>query len=92
VAAVPDEYRGLVVSKGASPPDTLEERRGHNGDEQDITAPIQVSAEFTDVVLWGHETVVETSTDPHLRSVDEWLEVSKKVSFLSSPYPRHTSR
>lgn len=46
------------------------------------TGTMQVTAEFDEMVVWGHEAAVDAAGDPYVRSMDEWLEVSGKVRSL----------
>lgn len=58
--------------------------------EVDMSAPetgtMEVTAEFDDVVVWGHEAVVDAAADPYVRGMEEWFSIADKVS---SP---HSSR
>ena len=40
---------------------------------------MEVTSEFDEMVVWGHETVVDASADPYVRSMEEWLQVADKV-------------
>lgn len=48
--------------------------------EQEQTRSMQITAEFDEMVVWGHETVADASADPYVRSMEEWLQVADKVS------------
>ena len=53
--------------------------------EVDMSAPemgaMEITAEFDNVVVWGHEAIADATADPYVRGVDEWLNVANKVSF-----------
>lgn len=40
---------------------------------------LQVTGEFDELVVWGHETLADASADPYVRSVEEWLQVADQV-------------
>lgn len=40
---------------------------------------LQATGEFQDLVIWGHESVADTSSDHYVRGMEEWIEVSSKV-------------
>jgi hypothetical protein len=47
-------------------------------DEMPLGA-LETKAEFDEIVIWGHESVADTSSDPYVRGVEEWMEVAEKV-------------
>lgn len=44
------------------------------------TGGLAVLAEFDEVVVWGHQSTADATTDPYVRSMDEWVALSDKVS------------
>ena len=40
---------------------------------------LHVTGEFQDIMVWGHESVADPSSDQHIRGMEEWMVVSKKV-------------
>lgn len=40
---------------------------------------MQVKAGFHEVVVWGHESLADTATDPYVRSMEEWVQVAEKI-------------
>lgn len=46
------------------------------------TASMHVTAEFDEMIVWGHETTADSAGDPYVRSIEEWLQVSEKVMDL----------
>lgn len=40
---------------------------------------LETKAEFDEIVIWGHESVADTSSDPYVRGVEEWMKVAEKV-------------
>ena len=79
---IPDDYRGILAQRqddmGAN---EAERPEGDHPDGQDVAreGEMQIMGEFQDIVIWGHESVAEPSTDHHIRGMEEWMEVSKRV-------------
>jgi hypothetical protein len=46
---------------------------------------MQITAEFDEMVVWGHESVADASSDPYVRSMEEWLQVANQVWLDSTP-------
>lgn len=81
---VPEGYRGIVVDKTEPPkpqaprPDESEVVDLDAEDEMPLGA-LDTKAEFDEMVIWGHESVADTSSDPYIRGVEEWMKVAEKV-------------
>lgn len=81
---VPDGYRGVVVDKTEPPrpdaprPDEPEVVDLEGGDEMPLGA-LETKAEFDEIVIWGHESVADTPSDPFVRGVEEWIKVADKI-------------
>ncbi|KAH8750745.1 ribonuclease H2, subunit C [Diaporthe sp. PMI_573] len=81
---VPEGYRGVVVDKTEPPkpqaprPDEPEVVDLEAEDEMPLGA-LETKAEFDEIVIWGHESVADTSSDPYVRGVEEWMEVAEKI-------------
>lgn len=81
---VPEGYRGVVVDKTDPPkpqpprPDETEVVDLDAEDEMPLGA-LDTKAEFDEVVIWGHESMADTSSDPYVRGVEEWMKVAEKV-------------
>ncbi|KAL6884354.1 ribonuclease H2 non-catalytic subunit domain-containing protein, partial [Trichoderma longibrachiatum] len=85
-ASLPADYRGVVLQRKddetepAEQPDVV--MVGDDGDEE--SAPklgtMHVVTEFDKVVVWSHDAVADASSDPYLRSVEEWFKVADSVS------------
>ncbi|EPE10747.1 ribonuclease h1 h2 small subunit [Ophiostoma piceae UAMH 11346] len=43
------------------------------------TGSLEVLAEFEEVVVWGHQSTADATTDPYVRGMDEWLALSDKI-------------
>lgn len=40
---------------------------------------MQITGEFQDMTVWSHESVADPSSDHHIRGMEEWIEMSRKV-------------
>jgi hypothetical protein len=82
--AVPPAYRGVIVEKHAPAekpapqPDEPINVDAEEGDEPEL-GKLQPLAEFDEVVVWNHEVAVDTSEDPYVRGIEEWMGLSDKV-------------
>lgn len=84
---VPEGYRGVVVDKTEPP-----EPRAPRPDEPEVVdldaeddmplGTLDTKAEFDEIVIWGHESMADTTSDPYVRGVQEWMEVAEKVRKL----------
>ena len=87
---LPEGYRGLVAATITSGAATSEAEDPDAPAVIDLEAPtlpqgtLQAQAEFDQMVVWGHEAVVDPAADPYLRGAGEWLTVAEKVG---SPFP-----
>ncbi|CAK7211235.1 hypothetical protein SEUCBS140593_001105 [Sporothrix eucalyptigena] len=43
------------------------------------TGELDVLAEFDEVVVWGHQSTADASTDAYVRSMEEWVALSEKI-------------
>jgi ribonuclease H2 subunit C len=62
----------------------LQEDEGDNQFQEPETASMQVTAEFDEIVVWGHEAEGNAHEDPFIRSVEEWLDLAEKVTMNGS--------
>lgn len=61
------------------PPEELEDFDTEPQEQQVEMGSLEPKAEFDEVVVWGHGTMVDAATDPYIRGVEEWLAVSEQV-------------
>ncbi|KAH6668618.1 ribonuclease H2 non-catalytic subunit-domain-containing protein [Plectosphaerella plurivora] len=83
---LPTGYRGVVVDKVPDAPDAPKHVVTEIDDETDevrdvppAPSSMRVRAEFDEVVVWGHEALADAASDPYVRSVEEWLQVSAHI-------------
>lgn len=84
---MPEGYRGVVVDKTEPP-----EPRAPRPDEPEVVdldaedeiplGALDTKAEFDEMVIWGHESMADTSSDPYVRGIEEWMKVAKKVRLV----------
>jgi hypothetical protein len=86
---LPEGYYGSVVEKGET---KREIPRPEDGDEeaelQELpdaieVAPMNGKARFDDIVIWGHESTADSSADPYVRSIEEWVSFAEQVRSLT---------
>ncbi|KAK4108447.1 hypothetical protein N656DRAFT_771822 [Canariomyces notabilis] len=91
---LPDGYRGVVA---VSSPDEEQHRRAEEVDDVEVIdvdnlmpqSSMQVQAEFSEVVVWSHETAIDASAHPHMRAIQEWLALAKKIHTYPTPDAKH---
>lgn len=81
---VPEGYKGIVV--GARPEEELAECTADepmaidcDAEEKAATTILDAKAEFEEMVIWGHETTADASSDPYVRGVEEWVALAEQV-------------
>ncbi|KIH92264.1 ribonuclease H2 subunit C [Sporothrix brasiliensis 5110] len=92
---LPADYRGVVGVRRGSPREQARASNTSAPEEVvdvDATAAEQeaqrqrldsgglaVQAEFDKIVIWGHQTTADATTDPYVRSMEEWVALSDKI-------------
>ncbi|KAF3218069.1 hypothetical protein TWF679_001479 [Orbilia oligospora] len=88
---VPDGYQGRVLSSpnSSSAPLTSNQKRevlyqddDEQSDEADTEESTQwtTSASFSDIMVWGHEMVVDGTQDGVVKGIEEWMGMAQIVS------------
>jgi hypothetical protein len=83
VVKIPEQCRGVIVERA---PDK-DPKSAHEEVVEDLDADqepeqignMKITAEFDEMVVWGHETVADASADPYVRSMEEWLQMADRV-------------
>lgn len=93
---LPNTYKGVVVtatdrilppSCPSSQPQKqdqqdVDDEEDEGGEEKEGEVKIlEEHAEFEDLMVWGHEAVVDASEDCYVRGVEEWIGFAESVSF-----------
>jgi hypothetical protein len=82
--ALPEKYRGVMLEREAKPEnrpiseESMEVVTIEDNDEIERQT-FRTTAEFDEVMVWGHETIADATGDPYVRSVEEWLTVADQV-------------
>jgi hypothetical protein len=92
---LPADYRGVVGVRRDSPREQARANNtSAPGEVVDVdataaeqeaqrqrldTGRLAVLAEFDELVVWGHQSTADATTDPYVRSMDEWVALSDKV-------------
>ncbi|TLD24171.1 hypothetical protein PspLS_06772 [Pyricularia sp. CBS 133598] len=84
---VPEGYKGVVVEKGPEdgPTETREdepETIDVDAEEKAAITKLDSKAEFEEMVIWGHESTADASSDPYVRGVEEWVALAGQPYFL----------
>ncbi|KAI1024655.1 hypothetical protein LB503_007489 [Fusarium chuoi] len=80
---MPEQCRGVVVERApekdpkSTNEDVIEDLDADQ--EQEPLGSMKITAEFDEMVVWGHETVADASADPYVRSMEEWLQMADRV-------------
>ncbi|KAI1078206.1 ribonuclease H1 small subunit [Whalleya microplaca] len=80
---LPDGYYGSVVEK--SEPETKTPRQEEDvelqeeSDDQLETGAMQGKAAFEELMIWGHESTGDSSSDPYVRSMEEWIAFAEQI-------------
>jgi hypothetical protein len=51
-------------------------------DEEEVADDIVVeeeSAEFDEIMVWGHESLPDAEDDPYIKGIQEWIQLAEKV-------------
>ncbi|KAI9859132.1 MAG: 3'-5' exonuclease [Trichoglossum hirsutum] len=93
---VPEGYRGAVMcstdktlpqgnNSNQSSGDTFMPGDDTSADEDNEKPEeiriMQEHASFNEIVVWGHETMPDTSTDPYAKSMEEWIAFAEQVGW-----------
>ncbi|RTE70900.1 hypothetical protein BHE90_014704 [Fusarium euwallaceae] len=86
---LPEQCRGVVVErrdKEQQPAAAEEPVVVVDDDDEAEKEPVgamHVTAEFDEMVIWGHETIADAAGDPYIRSMEEWLQVAGQIHSYS---------
>lgn len=98
---VPEGYRGVVVEKKEAPTSQTpsierpEEVVDVDAEKSDLDVPLgalETQADFAEMVIWGHESIAEASSDPYVRGVDEWIKLAEQVCATEENYTHASFR
>lgn len=73
---LPEQCHGVVIERRD---DTARPAGTEDEELSDPVGTMRVTADFDELVVWGHEAVADAAEDPYVRSMEEWLQVADKV-------------
>ncbi|KAF7561734.1 hypothetical protein G7046_g2406 [Stylonectria norvegica] len=78
---LPEQFRGVVVEKKEDKAHQPElHTHDQDGDEKpQSVGTLQTTAEFDEIVVWGHESIADATGDVYIRSMEEWLHVADQI-------------
>ncbi|KAI0103204.1 ribonuclease H2, subunit C [Nemania sp. FL0031] len=96
---LPDGYRGMVVEQTEAKPDTSSNQELADEDVQVIENPedqlkvgaMKGKAAFDELVVWGHESTSDSTVDPYVRGMEEWIAFAGEIH-SSNPDSESPSR
>lgn len=85
---LPEGHRGVVLQKGdvkaaavqAPEAETVVEPEEHEGEDPTPAGCLETRAEFEEIIVWGHEATADATSDPYVRSMEEWLALADQVA------------
>ncbi|CAM1511059.1 Fc.00g085720.m01.CDS01 [Cosmosporella sp. VM-42] len=81
IVKLPEQCRGVVLERKDQKPAHPEVEAPENDDNEPAAefGTMQVTADFDEMVIWGHEAVADAAGDPYIRSMEEWLQVADQI-------------
>lgn len=78
---LPTQCRGVVVERknDEAPPAEAVVDVEDGDDTPERVGSMQVTAEFDEMVVWEHENMNDSTGDPYIRGMEEWLQVADQV-------------
>ncbi|KAI0184536.1 ribonuclease H1/H2 small subunit [Xylaria flabelliformis] len=84
---LPEGYHGVVVEKTDAKPETGTRPESADEDVEVIENPedqlevgaMKGKAAFDELMIWGHESTSDSSMDPYVRGMEEWIAFAEEV-------------
>ncbi|OTB01120.1 hypothetical protein M426DRAFT_224039 [Hypoxylon sp. CI-4A] len=83
---LPEGYYGSVVEKTQPKKPESREDEMHEDvqvleepDDQLEIGAMQGKATFDELTIWNHESLAESSEDPYLRGMEEWISLAEQI-------------
>ncbi|KAH7022420.1 ribonuclease H2 non-catalytic subunit-domain-containing protein [Ilyonectria destructans] len=78
---LPTQCRGVVVERknDEAPPAEAVVDVEDGDDTPERVGSMQVTAEFDEMVVWEHENMNDSTGDPYIRGMEEWLQVADQI-------------
>ncbi|KAI8632010.1 ribonuclease H2, subunit C [Xylariaceae sp. FL1651] len=91
VVKLPEGYYGSVVERTDPKPETpsSEERIEdvevtENSEDRLEVGAMKGKATFDDLMIWGHESTSDSSADPYVRGMEEWIAFAQEIHSYST--------
>ncbi|RSL55546.1 hypothetical protein CEP54_009281 [Fusarium duplospermum] len=88
---LPEQCRGVVVERRDKEQQPAAEESvvvvDDDETEKEPVGAMHVTADFDEMVIWGHETVADAAEDPYIRGMEEWLQVAGQIHCYSKEAP-----
>ncbi|KAI0817155.1 ribonuclease H2, subunit C [Xylaria sp. FL0064] len=92
---LPEGYYGVVVEKTHAKPQTSSTEQEQTDDDVEIieksdnqpeVGAMKGKATFDKLMIWGHESTSDSTADPYVRGMEEWIAFSEEIhSFTTEP-------
>ncbi|KAF2240054.1 hypothetical protein EV356DRAFT_527895 [Viridothelium virens] len=86
---LPHDYQGALLTKTEklvptqqphNPPMDVDELEQDEDDDLPDQAKIaEASRPFDKIVVWGHDSLPDPATNPHIRGIEEWISFAEKM-------------
>ncbi|KAI1821761.1 ribonuclease H2, subunit C [Xylaria intraflava] len=91
VVRLPERYHGVVVEKTDAKPETPAKHEAfedvemiENPEDELKVGTMKVKAVFDALMVWGHEPTSESTADPYMRGMEEWITFSEEIHSYST--------
>ncbi|KAI0470324.1 ribonuclease H2, subunit C [Xylaria cf. heliscus] len=89
---LPEGYYGVVVEKTDAKPETSTKQELIDDDVEVIENPedqlevgtMKGKAAFDELMIWGHESTSDSSVDPYVRGMEEWIAFAEEIHSSST--------
>ncbi|KAI1149562.1 ribonuclease H2, subunit C [Nemania diffusa] len=87
VLKLPEGYRGMVVEQTDVKPGISTKQEQTDGDVEMVENPedqlkvgaMKGKAAFGELMVWGHESTSDSTGDPYVRGIEEWIAFAEEI-------------
>ncbi|KAI1426564.1 ribonuclease H2, subunit C [Xylaria sp. FL1777] len=85
---LPEGYYGVVVEKTDAKPETSSTQQEPSDEDVEIiespeeqleVGAMRGKATFDELMIWGHESTSDSSADPYVRGMEEWIAFAEEI-------------
>ncbi|KAI0972807.1 ribonuclease H2, subunit C [Xylaria arbuscula] len=93
---LPEGYYGVVVEKTDAKPQTSSAEQEpadedidviENPEDQLEVGEMRGKAAFDELMIWGHESTSDSTADPYVRGMEEWIAFAEEIHSTGSESP-----